>query len=151
MKHEHIRDSLKLLILYLLDKEELHGYALMQKLEEMFVYYKPSSGVIYPTLQSLRRSGYIEVVKAEDGDKKLYRITDKGREYLKENDVKLKKIFSHIEAVKGFHELGGKELKESIKLVIKNFHNLNDKQKEELEKILKETAKKINLIIFGGD
>ena len=151
MKHEHIRGSLKLLILYLLDKEQLHGYALMQKLEEMFVYYKPSSGVIYPTLQSLRRSGYIEVVKAEDGDKKLYRITDKGREYLKENEEKMKKIFSHIEAVKGFHELGGKELKESIKLVIKNFHNLNDKQKEELEKILKETAKKINLIIFGGD
>ena len=151
MKHEHIRGSLKLLILYLLDKEELHGYALMQKLEEMFVYYKPSSGVIYPTLQSLRRSGYIEVVKAEDGDKKLYRITDKGREYLKENEEKLKKIFSHIEAVKGFHELGGKELKEPIKLVIKNFQNLNDKQKEELEKILKETSRKINLIIFGGD
>jgi DNA-binding PadR family transcriptional regulator len=151
VKHEHIRGSLKLLILYLLDKEELHGYALMQKLEEMFVYYKPSSGVIYPTLQSLRRSGYIEVVKAEDGDKKLYRITDKGREYLKENEEKLKKIFSHIEAVKGFHELGGKELKESIKLVIKNFQNLNDKQKEELEKILKETSRKINLIIFGGD
>ena len=150
MKHEHIRGSLKLLILYLLDKEELHGYALMQKLEEIFVYYKPSSGVIYPTLQSLKRSRYIEIVKAED-DKKLYRITDKGREYLKENDVKLKKIFSHIEAVKGFHELGGKELKESIKLVIKNFQNLNDKQKEELEKILKETAKRINLIIFGGD
>ena len=150
MKHEHIRGSLKLLILYLLDKEELHGYALIQKLEEMFVYYKPSSGVIYPTLQSLKRSGYIEIVKAED-DKKLYRITDKGREHLKENDVKLKKIFSHIEAVKGFHELGGKELKESIKLVIKNFQNLNDKQKEDLEKILKETAKRINLIIFGGD
>ena len=150
MKHEHIRGSLKLLILYLLDKEELHGYALMQKLKGMFVYYKPSSGVIYPTLQSLKRSGYIEIVKAED-DKKLYRITDKGREHLKENDKKLKKIFSHIEAVKGFHELGGKELKESIKLVIKNFQNLNDKQKEELEKILKETAKRINLIIFGGD
>ncbi|EHP89562.1 PadR family transcriptional regulator [Methanotorris formicicus] len=151
MKHEHIRGSLKLLILYLLDKEELHGYALMQKLEELFVYYKPSSGVIYPTLQSLRKNGYIEAIKTKEGDKKLYRITEKGRKYLKENEEKLKKIFSHIEAVRGFHELGGKELKESIKLAIKNFHNLNDKQKEELKKILKDSAKRINLIIFGGD
>ena len=147
VKHENIRGSLKLLILYLLDKEELHGYALIQKLKELFVYYKPSSGVIYPTLQSLRREEHIEVIKVKDG-KKLYKITDKGKKYLKENEEKLKKIFSHVEAVRGFYEMGGKELKESIKLVIKNFHNLNDKQKEEIEKILKETARKINITIW---
>ncbi|ACV24946.1 PadR family transcriptional regulator [Methanocaldococcus fervens] len=149
MKHERIRGSLKYLILYLLEKEELHGYAIMQKLNEMFVYYKPSSGVIYPTLQSLRRSGYIEAVKKED--KKLYKITEKGKKYLKENEEKLENIFSHIEAVRGFYELGGKELKDAARLIVKNFHNLNDRQKKEIEKTLKETARKINLIIFGGD
>ncbi|AEH06875.1 PadR family transcriptional regulator [Methanothermococcus okinawensis] len=171
MKHlEKFRGSLKLLILYLLDKEDLHGYALMQKLSELFINYKPSSGVIYPTLQGLKRSGYIEYVKFEADEKsrnenknnenenenkknnhskKLYRITDKGREYLKENDKKLKRIFEHINNINEFYDLGGKSLKEAMTIVIKEIPNLSEKQKKELKTVMTESSKKIKMILLG--
>jgi DNA-binding PadR family transcriptional regulator len=161
MKHlEKFRGSLKLLILHLLDKEDLHGYALMQKLSELFINYKPSSGVIYPALQGLKRSGYIEYVefevkneesesKSESGKpKKLYRITDKGRTYLKENNEKLKRIFEHINNTSEFYNLGGKELKEAMIMVIKEIPNLSEKQKKELENVMIESSKKIKMILL---
>ena len=152
LKHlEKFRGSLKLLILHLLDKEDLHGYALMQKLSELFINYKPSSGVIYPALQGLKRSGYIEFeIKDKDGKhKKLYRITDKGKEYLKENDEKLKKIFEHINNANEFYNLGGRELKEAMIMVIKEIPNLSEKQKKELENVMTESSKKIRMILLG--
>ena len=157
MKHfEKFRGSLKLLILHLLDKEDLHGYALMQKLSEFFINYKPSSGVIYPALQGLKRSGYIEYVEfkvkneGEGGKpKKLYRITDNGKEYLKENEGKLKKIFEHIDNANEFYNLGGRELKEAMVMVVKEISNLNEKQKKELENVMVESSKNIRMILLG--
>ncbi|WP_292460974.1 PadR family transcriptional regulator [Methanothermococcus sp.] len=164
---EKIRGSLKLLILYLLKGEELHGYALMQKLSELFINYKPSSGVIYPALQSLKRSGYIECIEytkynnitdekkellnnnGNNGKPKiLYKITDKGKKYLIENSEKIKKIFEHINNVNEFYNLGGRELKEAMVMVIREIPNLSEKQKKELKNVMVKSSKKIKLILL---
>lgn len=76
--------DLQLVLLALLEQRPSHGYELIKALEERSGgFYSPSPGMIYPALTWLEEMGYASV--AAEGAKKLYSITDAGREYLKEN------------------------------------------------------------------
>ena len=78
------RGDLKYVILRLLSKKPMHGYEVMRALEEESGgCYSASPGSVYPTLQMLEDQGY--VVCEEKQGKKVYSITDAGREFLKEN------------------------------------------------------------------
>lgn len=73
--------DLQLIILSLLEGRDAHGYELIKSLEERSNgYYAPSPGMIYPALTYLEEIGYAEV--EAQGAKKLYRLTDAGRERL---------------------------------------------------------------------
>ena len=63
----------KVQILVALDEEPAHGYLLAEWLDL-------SHGYIYTHLKELRDEGMIEVVE-EDGDRKIYGLTESG-EYL---------------------------------------------------------------------
>jgi DNA-binding PadR family transcriptional regulator len=77
--------DLRLLLLALIEKEARHGYELIRVIEEMSGgAYTPSPGAIYPTLTLLEEAGYAEAV-TEGGNRKQYRITDEGRQYLDQN------------------------------------------------------------------
>jgi DNA-binding PadR family transcriptional regulator len=76
--------DLQLVLLALLAERPSHGYELIKALEERSGgFYSPSPGMIYPALTWLEEVGYASV--SAEGTKKLYSITDAGREYLKEN------------------------------------------------------------------
>jgi DNA-binding PadR family transcriptional regulator len=76
--------DLQLLLLLLLQENPRHGYELIKELESRTSgYYSPSPGVIYPALTYLEEIGFT-AVEAE-GNKKLYRITETGAAFLKEN------------------------------------------------------------------
>jgi DNA-binding PadR family transcriptional regulator len=76
--------DLQLVLLALLAERPSHGYELIKALEERSGgFYSPSPGMIYPALTWLEEVGYASV--SAEGTKKLYSITDSGREYLKEN------------------------------------------------------------------
>jgi DNA-binding PadR family transcriptional regulator len=76
--------DLQLVLLALLAERPSHGYELIKALEERSGgFYSPSPGMVYPALTWLEEMGYASV--AVEGAKKLYSITDSGREYLKEN------------------------------------------------------------------
>ena len=76
--------ELQLVLLALLADRPSHGYELIKALEERSGgFYVPSPGMIYPALTWLEEVGYASV--AAEGAKKLYSITDAGREYLDEN------------------------------------------------------------------
>jgi DNA-binding PadR family transcriptional regulator len=76
--------DLQLVLLALLGERPSHGYELIKALEERSGgFYSPSPGMIYPALTWLEEVGYASV--AAEGTKKLYSITDAGREYLQEN------------------------------------------------------------------
>ncbi|MBI4540345.1 MAG: PadR family transcriptional regulator [Gemmatimonadetes bacterium] len=78
------RGDLKFVILRLLSGKSMHGYQVMQALEkESCGCYRASPGSVYPTLQMLEDQGYVRSEQAEG--KKVYHITDAGREYLKEH------------------------------------------------------------------
>jgi DNA-binding PadR family transcriptional regulator len=76
--------DLQLVLLALLAERPSHGYELMKALEERSGgFYSPSPGMVYPALTWLEEVGYASV--SAEGPKKLYTITDSGREYLKQN------------------------------------------------------------------
>lgn len=76
------RGGVRFALLKLLEVEPMHGYQMMKALEEQSGgLYAPSAGSIYPALQMLMKSGFV-VVKEEEGGKKVYKITEKGRSAL---------------------------------------------------------------------
>ena len=73
--------DLQLLILALLARQPAHGYELIRTIEEISGgFYVPSPGMVYPALTYLDEIGH--AVAEADGNKKLFSITDAGREAL---------------------------------------------------------------------
>lgn len=110
--------DLQLVLLALLAERPAHGYELIRMLEERSNgFYTPSPGVIYPALTYLDEIGYAEV--EQDGNRKLYKITEAGRKHLEANrsDAEamleaLSRIGSRMEQVReafaGWHDLDRK-------------------------------------------
>ncbi len=77
------RGDVKFLLLSTLTKRPMHGYDIMQDLEEQYQgRYRPSPGSVYPTLQMLEDGGFV-TSQVIDG-KRVYDITDAGRKLLEE-------------------------------------------------------------------
>jgi DNA-binding PadR family transcriptional regulator len=77
------RGDLKYALLDLLQERPKHGYEMIKELESRAGgFYTPSAGAIYPTLQLLEDRGWVSVETTEG--KKVYAITDAGRQELKE-------------------------------------------------------------------
>ena len=73
---------LRLYLLKLLDEAPRHGYEIIRLLQDRFMgIYAPSPGTIYPRLARLEEEGLVTHDEA-DG-RKVYRITEKGREELR--------------------------------------------------------------------
>ena len=89
------RGELKFVILGLLADKPMHGYEIMRTLEkESGGCYSPSPGSVYPTLQMLEDQGYV-VAEPRDG-KKVYAITEEGREFLREHTDRADDIFDRV-------------------------------------------------------
>ncbi|GAA2239594.1 PadR family transcriptional regulator [Streptomyces amakusaensis] len=72
---------LRLYLLKLLDEAPRHGYEVIRLLEERFHgLYAPSAGTVYPRLAKLEAEGL--VTHATEGGRKVYSITEAGREEL---------------------------------------------------------------------
>jgi DNA-binding PadR family transcriptional regulator len=73
---------LRLYLLKLLDEAPRHGYEVIRLLQDRFMgIYAPSPGTIYPRLARLEEDGL--VTHEEVDGKKIYSITDKGREEIR--------------------------------------------------------------------
>lgn len=72
------RGDVRAAILALLAEAPMHGYQIIQQIEERSGgAWKPSPGSVYPTLQLLTDEGVIEVEEA--GGRKTYSLTEAGR------------------------------------------------------------------------
>lgn len=94
------RGLLKVFILKMLETDDLHGYAMMKRIEEVTGgRWKPSSGSMYPALVHLKTAGLIkaELVKT----RKIYSITSKGKD--------------NMESVAGSFDIVVKEITEIFK------------------------------------
>ncbi len=89
------RGDLKFAILALIEEKSMHGYEVMQALEdESAGCYKASPGSVYPTLQLLEDQGH--VTARDQAGRKIYSITDEGRSYLEENREHVEHIFERV-------------------------------------------------------
>lgn len=75
-----LRGVLKFVILKLLSELPRHGYDLMRAAREHG--WAAGPGSVYPLLSILESAGY--VTSRDDGERRTYEITEKGRELLKE-------------------------------------------------------------------
>jgi len=72
---------LRLYLLKLLDESPKHGYEIISLLRDRFMgVYSPSPGTVYPRLARLEEEGL--VTHEEVNGRKVYRLTDRGREEL---------------------------------------------------------------------
>ncbi len=75
------RGESKFLLMDALRDEPKHGYEIIKSLEELSGgQYAPSPGVVYPTLQFLAEAGLVQA--EEDGDRRVFHLTDEGQREL---------------------------------------------------------------------
>ena len=75
------RGNVRYLVLDAIREQPRHGYEIIQSIEERSGgAYRPSPGVVYPTLQLLEELGHARVLEQES--RKVYAITDEGKQDL---------------------------------------------------------------------
>jgi DNA-binding PadR family transcriptional regulator len=78
-RHRVRRGDVRSAILALLDDRPMHGYEMIQELEERTGgRWTPSAGSIYPTLQLLEDEGLVTAEEVEG--RKVYSLTEAGKE-----------------------------------------------------------------------
>lgn len=88
---------LRLYLLRLLDEEPRHGYEVIRLLRDRFMgVYAPSPGTIYPRLARLEEEGL--VTHDEESGRKVYRITEAGREELRSRGAELDELEEELSA-----------------------------------------------------
>src|ERR1700755_3372945 len=88
---------LRLYLLKLLDESPRHGYEVIRLLQDRFMgVYSPSPGTIYPRLARLEEEGL--VTHDEVDGRKVYRITEAGREELRSRSDELDELEEELSA-----------------------------------------------------
>lgn len=88
--------DLRSLLLWLIGEKPRHGYELIKAVEQLVGgAYSPSPGSVYPILSLLEDMGQIEATSSEGG-KKLFAITDAGREALKQDAAAIEGMLSRM-------------------------------------------------------
>jgi DNA-binding PadR family transcriptional regulator len=102
---------LRLYLLKLLEESPRHGYDVIRLLEDRFMgLYAPSPGTIYPRLARLEAEGL--VTQSQEGGRKVYRITDAGRQELTSRREELDELEAEISG--SVHGLA-REIREEVR------------------------------------
>ena len=92
--------ALKLLALNLLAERPCHGYEVIKAIEQMVGgEYRPSPGVIYPTLSFLVDLG-LATAAEQEGGRKQYAITPAGQEQLDTQRPELDSLLARLRATR---------------------------------------------------
>ena len=94
--------DLRFIVLALIAEQPRHGYELIKELEDRTGgAYRPSPGVIYPTLSLLEDEGLIQAAAGETA-RKLFEPTEAGRAALAQNQAGVDAVFARMaEAAEG--------------------------------------------------
>ena len=87
------RGTVRWLVLDAIGTQPRHGYEIIQAIgDKSGGAYKPSPGVVYPTLQMLEELGHARTIPRDE--RKVYEITDEGR----------RELAAHKEEIAEFYE-----------------------------------------------
>lgn len=91
-----LSETMHLIMLAL--RKPLHGYAIMQLVNEMSAgQVNIAAGTLYGALDNLKKHSYIELISDPSERKKVYQITALGEEILDLENQRLKKFISLYE------------------------------------------------------
>ena len=94
-----VKNHLDLIVLRLLKDKPRWGYEINMEVRDMFGVYL-SAGTLYPLLHSLEEEGYVEGVweneKGKGRGRRIYRITERGRVFLKVGERALKGVVRRL-------------------------------------------------------
>ena len=143
--------DMKYVILKLLIDKPRHGYEVMKELEEqLHGCYSPSPGTVYPTLQWLEDEGLV-VAKEVEG-KKVYEITDQGRQFLEEHKDVVEDIFDRVKDAVD-QALGGSmsELNQAVGRLVKQVYRTGWKARDDtvrvkIAEILKRATEEVDAL-----
>jgi DNA-binding PadR family transcriptional regulator len=108
--------ELKLLILGLLAEKDRHGYEIIKEIgERVGGDYRPSSGVVYPTLRLLLEMSCVSA-NYDAAGRKLYKLTAEGEKLIAENKTDVDALFGRF----GEDELTKRASVDSISRALRN-------------------------------
>jgi DNA-binding PadR family transcriptional regulator len=145
------KGDLKYVILNLLKDKPSHGYEIIRAMEELFHgFYTPSAGSVYPTLQMLEDMGYVSA--SERDSKKVYTITEEGKQFLKEQREVVDKIECQMKDwwgprnIDDFHDTIS-ELRQLGHLVSRKAHVLPPEKWASIKETIARTCREIEDIL----
>jgi DNA-binding PadR family transcriptional regulator len=134
------RGDLKYIILDLLKDRPRHGYDIIRELEEQsYGFYKPSPGVIYPTLQMLEEMGYASSTEQEG--KRVYSITEEGLKFMENQSNIADGVRRQMKHKWSFKNIG------RMVMVMKEYHALEDLLGNSFRKLDADKAEQIRQIL----
>jgi DNA-binding PadR family transcriptional regulator len=134
------KGDLKYVILDMLKDRPRHGYDIIRELEEQsHGFYKPSPGVIYPTLQMLEEMGYASSIEEEG--KKIYSITEEGLKFLAAQSNIADDVRRKIKHKWSFKSIG------KMVMVMKKYHALEHLLGDGFRSMDTDKAERINQIL----
>ncbi len=107
------------LILWIISKEDIHGYGIMKKLNEFFSFedskcdINVNSSKIYPILSKMEKNGFIAGEwKVNENNKrvKYYSITDDGKFFLKAIQSHMNDVLNNPYWLEFFKDMTGMEI-----------------------------------------
>jgi DNA-binding PadR family transcriptional regulator len=145
------KGDLKYILLDLIKDKPRHGYDIIRELEEQsYGFYKPSPGVIYPTLQMLEEMGYANSTEQEG--KKVYSITEEGLAFLTKKKDIANGVRSEMKHRWSFKNIGRmarvmKEYHALENLLGRGFRSLDADKTEKIREILSQTYDNIEAVL----
>ncbi len=144
------KGDLKYVILDLLKEKPCYGYEIIRALEERsFGFYTPSAGTVYPTLQMLEEMGYASA--AEQDGKKVYTISDEGRQFLverKESAEEVRSQMKHRWNAESIGDMGQVRQKwAQMGKMMGRFHHTNPEKMKRVRDIVSRAYREIETII----
>ena len=145
------RGDIRTAALLLLNEEPRNGYQIMQEVQERSDgVWRPSPGSTYPALQQLEDEG---LIRAQELDgRKLFQLTDAGREYVKERGEEVPAPWGQMsgDVSDQAHELG-RLIREVASAFTQVVRTGSEAQMGEARKVLTTTRKDLYRILADGD
>jgi DNA-binding PadR family transcriptional regulator len=108
------------LVLDALKDTPRHGYEIMAAIEDKSgATYRPSPGVIYPTLQMLEELGQVKATERDD--KKVYTLTAAGQKELAEHGEDVESFYEQSEDVWDDHGDALRDVMERVRRLMRAF------------------------------
>jgi DNA-binding PadR family transcriptional regulator len=115
------RGVVRYLVLDAIERQPRHGYEIIQAIEERSAgTYRPSPGVVYPTLQMLEELGHARVEEREA--RKVYAITPEGKQDLKQHADEVQEFYD--DAGEGSWDDFADELRDLTHRIAKMFKSI---------------------------